>query len=125
MLLQADARLTNPEALGDVTDLPYRLVGKRQAGVAARFGRKFTAALQAIEPGRWDGPVSSGYGLHLVIIDEYVPSRAPTLEEVQRSVRHDWHSHQREKAVDRLYERLSTRYRIKVEPSASPEPSGS
>ena len=125
LLLQTDPQLINPETLGDVTALPYRLLGEREAGVAARFGREFTAALQAIEPGRWHGPVRSGYGLHLVTVDEYVPGRAPILEEVERDVRRDWHTRQRDRAIDQLYERLRAQYRIRVEGPESPGSSSS
>jgi len=124
LLLQTDVQLTNPEALGDVSALPYRLVGEHEAGVATQFGREFAAALKAVEPGRWHGPVRSGYGLHLVMIDEYVPGRASTLNEVERNVLRDWHTQQRDQAIDRLYERLRAQYRIKVEAPTSQEEPG-
>ena len=37
-----------------------------------------------LEPGDWHGPVESGFGMHLVIIDEYIPAVAPTLDAVER-----------------------------------------
>ncbi len=125
LLLQTDPQLTNPETLGDVAALPYRLVGEPETDVSAQFGRDFAAALRAVELGRWHGPVRSGYGLHLVMIDEYVPGRAPTLEEVERSVRRDWLTRQRDQAIDRLYERLRAEYQIRVEPPESRELSSS
>ena len=124
-MLQADPQLSNPETLGDVAALPYRLVGEPETDVSAQFGRDFAAALRAIEPGRWQGPVRSGYGLHLVMIDDFVPGRAPTLEEVERSVRRDWHTRQRDRAIDALYERLRAEYRIKVETPTRPGSSDS
>ena len=51
------------------------------ADVAARrvylFGTVFTDGLKGLEAGRWAGPVESGFGLHLVWVDDRVPARAP------------------------------------------------
>jgi hypothetical protein len=41
------------------------------------------------------------------MIDDYVPSRPPTLDEVELKVKRDWHNEQRDRAIDQLYERLA------------------
>src|SRR5215470_15490365 len=69
----------DPAALGDPLPLP--------AGEIARlFGEGFAARLVELEPGRWEGPVESAYGLHLVLVKERVPGRMPALEEVRDAV---------------------------------------
>jgi peptidyl-prolyl cis-trans isomerase C len=46
------------------------------------FGPQFAQTLLRLNPGSWQGPVESGYGWHLVWIEEMTPKRVPTFEEV-------------------------------------------
>ena len=68
-----------------------------------------------LEPGAWSGPIYSGFGLHLVVVDEYLPAERPTLEAVEREVRRDYSNQRRKAAIDRLYEELAKQYTIVVE----------
>ena len=120
LLLQTDSALTNPEDLGDRLSLPHRYVGKRGFELASTFGGDFAATLRDLEPGKWQGPVLSGYGLHLVFIEEFAPGRPLTLDEARRELRRDWDNEQRILAIDRLYEVLRATYTITFEPM-SPE----
>ena len=114
-LLGDESSSVNPETLGDPIPLPRRLVEASASLIAARFGREFTDAVSVLEPGGWRGPIRSGFGLHLVIIDEYLPAEPPTLEAVERDVRRDYNNQQRKAAIDRLYEELAKQYKITVE----------
>jgi hypothetical protein len=116
LLLETDSELTNPEDLGDRIALPYRLVDERESAIGARFGAAFMEALAGLEPGRWQGPIDSAYGSHLVFVEAYTPGRPRTLEEAEREVRRDWDSEQRILAIDRLYEELGSKYTITIEP---------
>lgn len=118
LLLQTDSELTNPEDLGDRTALPYRLVGERESAIGAQFGPAFMEALDGLEPGRWQGPVDSAFGSHLVYIEAYQPGRPKTLAEAEKELRRDWASEQRVRAIDRLYEELRKKYTITIEPIA-------
>ena len=119
LLLNTDSVLTNPASLGDRISLSHRHVGKTASELAASFGAAFSGNLADLEPGRWHGPVLSGFGIHLVFIDEVVPGRPLTLEEVSRELRRDWDNEQRVKAIDTLYEELGKDYMIRVEPMAA------
>ena len=116
LLLETDSVLTNPEDLGDRLTLPYRHVRKSQSELAASFGGSFTDNLVDLEVGKWQGPFLSGYGLHLVFVEEVLPGRPMTLEEAERDVRRDWDNEQRVKAIDALYEELRKDYTITIEP---------
>jgi len=118
LLLETDSMLTNPEDLGDPISLRHRLVSERQNSLAATFGNEFVEGLLDVEPGKWSGPIRSGYGLHLVLIEEFAPGRPLTLAEAERDVRRDWANQRRVEAIDTLYEKLSERYAITVEPMA-------
>jgi hypothetical protein len=118
LLLETDSVLTNPENLGDRLSLAHRQVRKTESELAALFGRDFAGNLVDLEVGKWQGPVLSGYGLHLVLVEEFVPGRPLTLEEAERDVRRDWDNQQRVKAIDTLYEEFRKDYTITIEPIA-------
>ena len=41
-----------------------------QSDVARTFGEGFAKQLFAVEPGRWQGPIPSSFGVHFVFVDE-------------------------------------------------------
>jgi hypothetical protein len=116
LMLETDSSLTNPEELGDRLSLPYRYVNQREGALAGTFGREFVDGLRGLEPGKWGGPIRSGYGLHVVYIEKFSPERALTLEEAERDVRRDLANERRIEAIDALYEELRRQYTITVEP---------
>jgi peptidyl-prolyl cis-trans isomerase C len=84
---------------------PLDLVGRD-------FGPEFARALVSLEPGEWQGPVRSGYGVHLVRIGRTVPGRAPELAEVRAAVARDYEQARRARSLDTAYRRLREVYRI-------------
>jgi parvulin-like peptidyl-prolyl isomerase len=71
--------------------------------------------------GTWQGPVSSGYGWHLVKVDERTAARLPELAEVQDQVRRDWADVQRRMANEEVFARVRARYEVVIqEPATSP-----
>lgn len=125
LLLQTDSRLTNPNALGDPISLPARFVSERASNLDATFGVDFAQTLNALDAGQWEGPVRSGYGLHLVLIEEKNPGRPLTFQEAEADVRRDWENERRVETIERLYQRLRESYTITVEPWTRAEISGS
>lgn len=115
VMLGTDAGMIDPAQVGDPISLPQRIVGERASSVAATFGREFADALASVQPGVWSGPVRSGYGIHLVLIEDVIPGRVLTLEEAEQDVRRDWENARRIETIDRLYERLAEQYTITIE----------
>jgi peptidyl-prolyl cis-trans isomerase C len=101
--------------LGDgfMLDDTYR--DRTMQDIEAVFGRDFAQSLFNLSPGAWSGPIASGYGLHLVRIDERIMARVPALGEVEAQVRNDWSYDQRRQANEAIFERLSTRYAVIIE----------
>jgi hypothetical protein len=62
--------------------------------------------------GRWEGPVESGFGLHLVKITHRDESRIPDWTEVRRRMAADMQYEGRNAAEDQLYAEILPRYRI-------------
>jgi len=102
---------------GDQFLLRYDFELRSPDEVRREFGQQFADALFELEPG-WHGPIVSGYGFHLVHIDEKVEGRIPELEEVRDRVLMDFSRIRRERAKDALYEGLAERYKIEIEPKA-------
>lgn len=114
--LQAD-----PAELGDPIYLPTGSVPLSESEVAQRFGQDFAAALTELPVGRWSGPVESGFGHHLVRIQQRQPGALPPLETVRDSVEREWHNARREEAAESFYRQLRQRYDVRIEHSAAPE----
>ena len=68
-----------------------------------------------IAPGRWVGPVRSGYGVHLVYVRERAGGRTPTLEEVRPVVERELLAARRKRQLDAMYDSLLERYHVTIE----------
>jgi len=120
-LRAGDGRL-DPEALGDPLPLPAEADGLSAGEVSRLFGGDFTARLLELEPGGWEGPVESAYGLHLVFVRDRVPGRVPALGEVRDAVTREWLAQRRSEAREEFYRGLRARYQVEVPELAPPGP---
>lgn len=126
---EADARVALAElrragaegaaAAGDPLLLEPGYRDLTDAEVAALFGNGFARAVSALVPGRWEGPVASGYGVHLVRVDERRPPRPVWLADVRDRVVRDWQHARREELEQAAYARLLAGYEVAVD---LPEP---
>jgi len=105
----------DPATLGDSTLLAYRFTNESASEVASQFGKEFAAGLSELTPGRWQGPVRSGYGVHLVLLMERTEARLPELAEIRDLVRRDWQNAQRLEANEKFYQELLKRYTVIIE----------
>lgn len=80
--------------------------------IARQFGPDFAAALLKLRPGSWLGPVSSGYGVHLIFVEALVPSRVPDFEEVEQEATAEWVREQRLESRRKAYETMRARYDV-------------
>ena len=101
--------------LGDPFMLQYDFTLETPFEVSRLFGQDFTEQLFQSKPDGWQGPIESGYGPHLVRINEKVDARMPELAAVIDNVRTDWMFEQRQKTNKAIYERFKERYEIVVE----------
>ena len=100
---------------GDNIMMEYDFVQETPFEVERLFGKGFAEQLFTLKTNTWQGPVASGYGLHLVRISEKIDSRMPELASVIDKVRTDWMFEQRQKVNKEIYERFRQRYEIVVE----------
>jgi peptidyl-prolyl cis-trans isomerase C len=115
---------TGPEAadlLGDATSLQPSFEKMDAVAVEAMFGPDFATSLLQLAPGRWSGPIASGYGLHLVWVSERISGGPMAFETVRQRVKDDWVYEQRVAANEAIFLKLLDRYQVVVEP---PDPAG-
>lgn len=101
--------------LGDSFLLEHKFQSLPASEVVKQFGEKFATRLGELSLGQWDGPIESGYGVHLVWISERTEGRVPELAEVRDAVRREWANARRLEANDKFYQELLKRYVITIE----------
>jgi PPIC-type PPIASE domain len=102
-------------ALGESSLLDQHFEALATTEVSKQFGEKFTAELGNLPVGQWQGPIESGYGVHLVLIVERKDGRSPALEEVRAAVQREWANAQRLEANEKFYEGLLQRYTVTIQ----------
>jgi hypothetical protein len=112
----------DPSSVGDPFVLPHAYVEARTTEVAGDFGGRFATSVEALPVGEWEGPVESGYGLHLVRVDARVDGRAPALDEVNDLVRRELLTRRRQEAEEAVFGALRDRYTVSVEWPEGMEP---
>ncbi len=103
-------------ALGDPWMLEQSFTAERDSEVAKQFGQEFAARLAELPAGKWQGPIKSGFGVHLVLLDERVQSRMPALAEVRDAVVREWTNARRTEANEKFFQDLLKRYTVTIEP---------
>jgi hypothetical protein len=106
------------DALGDPLGIPREVALSPRSDVGRIFGEVFASKVFALPPGRWSGPLESGYGLHLVFVQERIEGRIPALSDVRHAVERDFLASRRKAELDARYQRLLSEYRVVVQPEA-------
>ena len=105
----------DPALHGDSSLLLSAVESASSLDVARIFGSEFVEGLAGVTVGEWSGPVQSGYGLHLVLVSDYVAARDPVLEEVRAAVERDVLSEKAKQINDAFYASLRQNYTVRIE----------
>ena len=105
----------DPEAVGDPILLDAEIKLSPLWDIKKQFGEEFSRNLLELKSGKWEGPVRSGYGLHLVLVTKRVGGRLPELKEVREMVKRDWTFARQKELKDAAYAKLRERYVVIVE----------
>ena len=95
--------------------LQSHYVDLTQQGVARNFGSRFAEDIFELAPGSWEGPVQSGYGIHLVRVERREVAYLPPFEDVRPRVRDEFISNKRREVDELFYDRLRESYEIVIE----------
>ncbi len=109
---QRDPSSRELASLGDPTMLrpAYRELTEQEVGRV--FGTDFITKIIGLKPGDWQGPIESGYGLHLVKVTGRTDSRIPDWTEVRQQVWNDMQYEARKAAEDQFYQEIVGGYQI-------------
>jgi hypothetical protein len=105
----------DPAALGDRLLLAASFSAAAERDVAASFGEEFAEQLRELPIGRWVGPIPSGYGVHLVRLDERIVGEIPPFDDVRDAVERDWTHERRQQAIDDLFQERLRHYTVRIE----------
>jgi hypothetical protein len=117
--LLARLRAAGPDAaiarLGDVSMLPAESPMAPLAEAERAFGKDFADDLMQVDPGQWNGPVESSFGLHLVFVTERTNGVKADLAAVRPLIERELQSERRAAALQALYDRLLAKYIVTIE----------
>src|SRR5690606_1018336 len=114
--LQALREGAEPAGNGDPSPLGERLDDATRERVDVLFGEALTQAVfGTLEPGRWDGPYRSDFGLHLIRLVERQPARLPAFDEAREQIAAAYAADRRARANAEEYARMRARYDVVVE----------
>ena len=115
---QREPRPRELAGLGDLSMLGSVYTEMSEQDLDRTFGGEFGAAVLALTPGKWSGPIESGYGLHLLKVTHRKESRIPDLTEVGQRVITDIRYEGRKAAEDQLYAEIAPRYQVLYDKAA-------
>jgi hypothetical protein len=121
LLGRLDAERIDPAraaSLGDRFLYHRRYVERTLAEVRSHFGTGFADAIATldVDAGRWQGPLRSDHGWHLVRLSERVASRLPTLAELGPTLERDLRQRRGEASAARGLDAIVSGYAIELEP---------
>ena len=105
----------DPDSVGDPTMLASKVALTPLWEIARQFGDEFAGNLRDLAPGKWAGPIRSGFGLHLVLVSGSAGGEERELQEIRDAVKQDWIVERQQEVKDAAYARLRERYSVIVE----------
>lgn len=102
------------QALGDPLSVPRSLEAADSQAISREFGDGFATQLAAAPVGQWSGPVSSGFGLHIVRVRSVTSNGPVSLSAVRQQVENDWRAATIERRQNEAYQALLDGYTIKI-----------
>lgn len=106
---------TDPATLGDASLLPPEMGPTITTDIAKTFGPEFADAVARLPPGTWEGPIASGFGLHLVRVSEHTPGQLPPLADVRDAVLREWKNARTQSLADARMTELISQYEVTIE----------
>jgi peptidyl-prolyl cis-trans isomerase C len=79
------------------------------------FGSAFVDSVVTLQPETWSGPIISGYGAHLVMVDAVMIAPQPAFADIKEKISEQWMAEQIAERSERFIENLLSRYDIVVE----------
>lgn len=105
----------NSQSFGDVITLPRSLERADEAQIARLFGSSFYEQLDGKMNGDWTGPITSGFGQHLVRASIITPAKILSFEEAKDAVELDWRNQTQQDVSREAFNAVREKYTIEIE----------
>jgi hypothetical protein len=115
-LSQVGASASAPD-LGDRFLGTYEFVDADELEVASMLGPKFARRVFGLAVGKWQGPIASGYGLHLVRVTEMRGAQPRQLAAVKDEVLELWREQREQERREQYFAALLERYDVVADDS--------
>ena len=79
------------------------------------FGAKFASQMFGLDPGQWQGPIPSAFGLHIVKVDNVTPMKIPSFEEARAQIMSAWQDRARRQNNQQRLKDIIAKYKVVVE----------
>ena len=106
------AKGADPAKFGQPSMLPRHVANSSIDLVARDFGDNFARQIAAAPVGQWIGPVTSGFGVHLMRVSTRAAPAVPPLDQVRAAVAREWESDQRTRSSEADYRRARADYEV-------------
>jgi hypothetical protein len=114
ILAQLDAGV-DPDSVGDPILLDAEIGLSPLWDIRRQFGEEFGRNLLGLKTGKWEGPLRSGFGIHLVLVTKRLAERLPELNEAREIVKRDWAFARQKERKEAAYARIRDRYTVVIE----------
>lgn len=114
VILDRLSKGADPATMGSRLSMPSSMEAAPSEEIDRLFGDGVAKALARQQLGRWAGPVSSGFGQHLVRVRRRVPGQVPALATVRKAVENDWREANRATREAKAYQALLDGYTIRI-----------
>ena len=115
MLERSDDPAASGRAAADSFMLQAYHPERAEAELARDFGGEFARSVFELEPGKWHGPVLSGYGTHLVYVSHRTETQPQVFSDVEEMVSQSWQDETRKELNEQFVANLIDRYEVVVE----------
>lgn len=113
--------VVDPTRLGDQLLMSEtRFLNTDEREIRRALGSQFLGGLKALPVGSWQGPIESGFGLHLLKISERIEGDLPSLTEIRNVVEREWASLKRTETNEAFYAAMRARYIVTLAESRKP-----
>jgi len=82
--------------------------------VRRELGSEFAERVMQLAPGRWHGPILSGFGVHLVYVYDFSQAPEAEFDDVRDAVLADWQEQQQEEFSAEFFDNLKVRYEVVI-----------
>ena len=114
-LQSTQAGLMAADDMGDRSMLEAHFRQKSTTEISRIFGNEFANEIVTLTPGSWQGPIRSGYGVHLVFVYEREAASRHAFAAVRERIKTDYQFALRQSRNEEVLEKLKSRYEIVID----------